>query len=179
LGHIGDKKERVGGVGQVFAEASLEGGPEMFDRVEVGRVGGQEEQLTTRSLNQPLRRGRVVEPGVVQNNHAAGRQFGQQHLLEIGLHHLGVATALKHQRRDQLAVLRSRDKAGAFPPLSRHRLINPLASGRTAMLTIQAVIHAAFVEIKDGPAGELFQLAAEEPPLHLVALAIFYEFFLA
>ena len=47
------------------------------------------------------------------------------------------------------------------------------------MLTIQAVIHAAFVEIKDGLAGELFQLAAEEPPLHLVAFAIFYEFFLA
>jgi hypothetical protein len=41
------------------------------------------------------------------------------------------------------------------------------------------VIHAALVEIKDGLAGQLFQLAPEEPPLDLVALAIFYEFFLA
>ena len=47
------------------------------------------------------------------------------------------------------------------------------------MLTIQAVIHAALVEIKEGPTGEVFQLAPEQPPLHLVALAIFYEFFLA
>jgi hypothetical protein len=47
------------------------------------------------------------------------------------------------------------------------------------MLTIQAVIHAAFVQVKDGLAGELFEFAPEEPPLDLVALAIFYEFFLA
>ena len=47
------------------------------------------------------------------------------------------------------------------------------------LLTIQAVIHAALVQIKDGLAGELFEFAAEEPPLHFVALAIFYEFFLA
>jgi hypothetical protein len=86
---------------------------------------------------------------------------------------------LKHQRRDQFALPRGRDNAGAFPAFARHRLVNPLASGRTAMLTIQAVIHAALVEIKDGLAGELFQFPAEEPPLHLVALAIFYEFFLA
>jgi len=46
------------------------------------------------------------------------------------------------------------------------------------MFTMQAVIHAAFVEVKDGAAVELFQFAAEEPPLHFVALAIFYEFFL-
>ena len=47
------------------------------------------------------------------------------------------------------------------------------------MLTIQAVIHAALVQVKDGLAVESFQFAPEEPPLHLVALAIFYEFFLA
>jgi hypothetical protein len=40
------------------------------------------------------------------------------------------------------------------------------------------VIHAAFVQVKDGPAGQVFQFAAEEPPLDLVAFAIFCEFFL-
>jgi len=40
------------------------------------------------------------------------------------------------------------------------------------------VIHAAFVEVKDGLAVEPFQCAPEEPPLDLVALTIFYEFFL-
>ena len=120
-----------------------------------------------------------MKPGVIQHDYTARRQFRQQHLLKIRIHHFGVATTLKDQRRDQPALLRSRDDAGAFPPFSRHRLINPFAPGCPARLTIQAVIHAALVEIKDGLAGELFQFPAEEPTLHLVALAIFYEFFLA
>jgi hypothetical protein len=47
------------------------------------------------------------------------------------------------------------------------------------MLTIQAVIHAALVEIIEALGVELFQFAPEQPPLDFVALAIFYEFFLA
>jgi len=41
------------------------------------------------------------------------------------------------------------------------------------------VVHAALVEVINGLAGEFFQFATEEPPLNFVALAIFYEFFLA
>ena len=120
-----------------------------------------------------------MKPGVVQHDDTARQQRGEQHLFKINVHHLGVATALKDQRRNQLVLLGSRNDTGAFPPFARHRLINPFAPRRTAMLTIQAVIHAAFVQVKDGLAGELFEFAPEEPPLDLVALAIFYEFFLA
>ena len=80
---------------------------------------------------------------------------------------------------DELALLRSGDDAGAFPSLARHGLVDPLAPRRTTKLTIQAMIHAALVQVKDGLVAEAFQFAPEEPPLHLVALAIFYEFFLA
>jgi hypothetical protein len=48
LGHIGDKKEGVGGREEVLAQAGLEGGPKMFDGVEVGRVRRQEQQLAAR-----------------------------------------------------------------------------------------------------------------------------------
>jgi hypothetical protein len=41
------------------------------------------------------------------------------------------------------------------------------------------VIHAALVEVIHAGGGQLFQFAAEEPPLHFVPLAIFDEFFLA
>ena len=179
MGHIGDKKEGVGGGGEVFAQTGLEGGPEMFDGIEVGRAGRQKQELATGGSHQLLRRQGLMEPGVVQHDHAAGRQRRQQHLFEINVHHFGVATALKHQRGHQLAVLRGRNDAGAFPPFARHGLINPLAPGRAAILTIQAAIHAAFVQVKDGPPGQGFQFAAEEPSLDLVALAIFDEFFLA
>jgi hypothetical protein len=120
-----------------------------------------------------------MKPGVVQYDHTARRQHWQQHLFKIDVHHLGVATALKHQRRDQLVMPGGRNDAGAFPPFTRHRLINPLAPRRASVFTIQAVIHAAFVQVEDGLTGQLFEFAPEEPPLHLVALAIFYEFFLA
>ena len=120
-----------------------------------------------------------MKPGVVQHDHAARRECWQQRLFKIYVHHLRVSAALKHQRRDQLVLPGGRNDAGAFPPFARHRLINPLAPGRAAIFTIQAVIHAAFVQVEDGLAVELFEFAPEEPPLDLVALAIFYEFFLA
>ena len=37
------------------------------------------------------------------------------------------------------------------------------------------MIHAAIVEVKDGPAVELFEFALEEPALHLAAFAIFID----
>ena len=120
-----------------------------------------------------------MEPGVVQDNHTAFGQGRQQHFFKIGVHHLRVATALKDERSHQLVLPGGRKDAGAFPPFARHGLVNPLALGRPAVFTIQPVIHAALVEVKDGLAGEFFQLAPEEPPLDFVALAIFYEFFLA
>jgi len=102
----------------------------------------------------------------------------QQQLFKTNVHHLCVARALKHQWRDQPSLLRSGDDAGAFPPFPGHCLVNPLAPGRAAILTIEAVIHAAFVQVKEGLTRQFFQFAPEEPPLHLVALAIFCEFFL-
>jgi hypothetical protein len=41
------------------------------------------------------------------------------------------------------------------------------------------MVHAAFVQVKDGTVGQRFQFAPEEPPLDLAALAIDGEFFLA
>jgi len=151
----------------------------MFDGIEVRGVGWQEQQLATRSLDQLLGRWGLMKPGVIQHDHAARWQFGQEHLFKINIHHFRVATALKHEGSYQLILPGGGNDAGAFPAFARHGFVNPLASGRTAILTIQPVIHAALVEVKDGLAGELFQFPAEEPALHLVALAIFYEFFLA
>ena len=151
----------------------------MFDGIEVRRVGRQEQQPAASRFHQLLRGRGLMKLGVIQHDHTARRQRGQQHFCKINVHHLRVATALKDQRRDQLVISGSRNDAGAFPPFAAHLLINPLTPQGAARLTIQAVIHAAFVQIKDGLAVQRFEFAPEEPPLHLVALAIFYEFFLA
>ena len=162
-----------------MAEAGFDGGPQVFDGIEVGRIGWQKQQRTAGG-GDPRRRGRrLMEAGVVPHDHAARRQLRQKHLREIRVHHLRVASARKGQRGHQPALLTGGDDAGPFPAPAVHRFINPLASWGASVFPIQSVIHAALVEIKDGLAVELFQFAPEEPPLHFVALAIFYEFFLA
>jgi len=40
------------------------------------------------------------------------------------------------------------------------------------------MVHAAFIQVKDGTVDQLFEFAPEQPPLDLAALAIDGEFFL-
>lgn len=78
---MADEKSGVLGGGEAGAEAGLEGGPQVFNRVEIRRIGRQKHQFTAR-VGHPLRGGRrLVEPRVVQHNHAAARQ---QHPFKIG-----------------------------------------------------------------------------------------------
>ncbi len=162
-----------------MAEAGFDGGPEVFDGIEVRRVGRQKQQRTAGRGDQRRRGRRLMEPGVVQHDHAARRQFRQKHLRKIRVHHFGVASARKGQRGDQLAVLAGRNDTGPFPAPASHCLINPLTSGGASVFPIQPVIHAALVEVIHAGGSRFFQFAAEEPPLHFVPLAIFDEFFLA
>ena len=86
---------------------------------------------------------------------------------------------MKHQRCYQLLLLGGRNDAGVFPSFVRDGRINPLAPKCASVFTIQTVIHAALGKVEDGLTGQCFQFAANEPPSHLVALAIFDESFLA
>jgi hypothetical protein len=120
-----------------------------------------------------------MEAGVVQHDHTARRQYWQEHLLKIRVHHFRVASARKGQRGDQPAFLAGGNDARPFPAPVRYPLIDPFASWGATVFPKQPVIHAALVEIIHASGSQSFQFAAEEPPLHLVSLAIFYEFFLA
>jgi len=162
-----------------LAEAGFDGSPQVFDGIEVRRVGRQKQQRTAGRRPQRCRGRRLMAAGVVQHDHAARRQLRQKHQFKIRIHHLGVASARKGQRRDQLVVLAGGHDAGPFPVPAGHCFINPFTLGGATVFPIQPVIHAALVQIIHAGGGQLFQFAAEEPPLHFVALAIFDEFFLA
>ena len=119
----------MGGGGEVFAEAGLEGGPKMFERVEVGGIGGQEQPLKA-WVRQPFSRWSGRDGSWrCPTRHAAWRQRGQQHLGEINLHDRRVATALKGQRRDQLALPERPNEAGAFLAFARHGFVDPPPRG--------------------------------------------------
>ena len=150
----------------------------MFDGIEVRGIGRQKHQATTSLFYQLGRCWRLMKAGVVQHNDTARRQSRQKNFFKISVDHLRVATSLKDHWRDQFALLGSGDNAGALPSLAGNFLINALASKSASMFTIEAVIHTAFVQIKDETVGQLFQFAPKQPPLHLVAFAVFCEFFL-
>ena len=80
---MADKEAGVGGGGEVFAEAGLEAGPNVLAGVEVGRVGREEQSLTTRGGDQRGGGRRLMKPRVVQHDDAARRQHGQQPLFKI------------------------------------------------------------------------------------------------
>ena len=167
------------GVWQNAAQGRFELGPEMFDRVEIGRVGGQEEQFTAGLGRQFLRGGRLVKTGVVQNNHAAFGQCRQQHFFKIGVHHLRVATALKDERSHQPGILRYGNDAGSVAAAPRHFGVKPLPARRAAILLMQPMFDASFVQVKNVPARQGFQFPPKQPPLHFISFPVFYEFFLA
>lgn len=61
--------------------------------------------------------------------------------------HLGGATALKHQRRNELTLLGSGEEADALLPFACYRQMNPFSVRRAAMLSIQTAIQATLVEV--------------------------------
>jgi len=167
------------GVWQEAAQGRFELGPEVFDRIEIGRVGGQEEQFTARIGHPLLGAGRLVETGVVQDNHTAFGQCRQQHFFKISVHHLRIATALEDKRRHQPAVLRYGNDAGSAAAAPRHFGIQPLPARRAAIGLMQPMLDTAFVEVKNVPIRQAFKLPQKQPPLHLISFQIFDEFFLA
>ena len=167
------------GVWQDAAQRRFESGPEMFDRVEIGRVSGQEEQFTARVGHQFLRAGRLMKTGVVQDDHAAFGQGRQQHFFKIGVHHLGVAAAFKDKRSHQPGVLRNGNDAGAVAAAPRHFRIKPLPARSAARFLMQPMFYAAFVQVKNFPARQGCEFPSKQPPLHLISFPVFYEFFLA
>lgn len=164
---------------QDAAKGRLELGQKMFDGVEIRRVSGQEEQFTAGAIHQFLRAGRLVETGVVQDNHAAFGQSRQQYFFKIGIHHLRIATALKYKRRHQFALLSHGNDAGAAAAAPRHFRIKPFPARGAAIFLMQPMLHAAFVQVKNFPASQGLEFPPKQPPLHLISFPIFYEFFLA
>ena len=167
------------GVWQDAAQDRFESRPEGFDRIEIGRTSGQEEPFTARVVHQLLRARRLVKTGVVQDNHTAFGQGRQQHFFKTGVNDFGVATALKHKGRHQLAVLRRGNDAGSVAAAPRHFRVKPLPARRAAIFLMPPMLDATFVQVKHFPPRQGFKLPPKPPPLHLISFPIFYEFFLA
>ena len=162
-----------------FAAAGLEAGPNVFDGVEVGCGGGEEQSLAPRGRDQGGRGRRLVNPGVVQHDDAARRPRREPSFFKINVPDLRVATALKHAGGHPPAFWGSGNDPRAFPPFACHRRVNTFPPWGARPLPIQAVVHAARGAVIHVWGRQLGEFAAAAPPLHFVARPILHEFFLA
>jgi hypothetical protein len=72
-------------------------GEGMLDRVEVGRVGRQEQQPAAYRLDQMADPLALVRAQVVQHHYLAGAQVGQQRVGDVGVEDQAVGRTLERQ----------------------------------------------------------------------------------
>ena len=150
----------------------------MFDRVEIRRIGGHEDQAHAALPGQFPRIGGVVGACIVEHHMTASGQFRQEHLFKIRIHQGAGACAVKNHRGNQFAVLPRPDDAGALAHLSAYWLVKLFAPGRPSFLPINPVVNSAFVQVIHPVRIELLELAFEQPAFQFVSFPVFCEFFL-
>jgi len=81
---LADGAEQVRiGPGLGLAQVSFDFGPHHFDRVEIGTVGGQEEQLGSASFDELLCFGVAVGREIIADHEITRAQGGAEHLADI------------------------------------------------------------------------------------------------
>ena len=103
---------------------------DLFDRVEIGAIGRQEDQMGAGGSDRGAHRLTLVASEVVHHNDIAFGQCRDQYLLDIDQEAFGVDRAIKHPRRcDPIVAQRSQERHG-LPVAERDFGPQPLAFGR-------------------------------------------------
>jgi hypothetical protein len=116
------------GVG--FAQQGLQLGKDLFDRIEVGRVAGQEEQLGAGGADQAAHGLALVAAEIIHDDNIARAQGGDQELLDIGAKAGAVDWPVDDAGRGDAVVAQRRQKGQRAPAALRH--LGDQASAATA-----------------------------------------------
>jgi hypothetical protein len=116
-----------------FAEQGLEFGEDLLDRIEVGTVGRQEEQLGADGPYRAPNGSAFVAAEIIDDDDVAWLKGRNQELLDIGQEALTIDRPVDHTGR--IDAIRSQGgKEGECSPASvRHLRHQPLAARRTSM----------------------------------------------
>lgn len=94
-----------------------------------------------------------VESGVVHDDQAVWRQFGDQHFLEPIVENVCVARGVKQHRRQEFCAgfsdLRE-EKIGSFDTPTRARIVDFYASACIGILALKLFFKAAFIKVDRG-----------------------------
>lgn len=82
-----------------FAHEVFELGEDLFDRIEVGAVGWEEQQAGAGAADRLADGGPFVTAQIVHDDHVAGRERGDEALLDIVGEALAIDRLVEHARR--------------------------------------------------------------------------------
>ena len=116
------------GVG--FAQQGLQRGKYLLDRIEVGRIAGQVEQLGAGGSDQAAHSVALVAAQIIHDDNVARVQGGDEELLDIGAKADAVDRPDDNARRGDAVVAQRRQKGQGAPAALRH--LGDQASAATA-----------------------------------------------
>lgn len=109
-----------------LAHQVLELGEDLFDRIEVGAVWRQEQELGPRATDRRADRGSLVTAQIVHDDHIAGRECRNEELLDIVGEALAVDRLVEHAGGVDPVTSQGREEGHRSPMAIRHLGMEPL-----------------------------------------------------
>ena len=125
--------EGLDGPGGCFAQAGFELGIGILDRVEIGRIGRQQQKAGAAGLDQGPDGCAFMCWQIVHHDDVAGIESRRQHLFDIGTESSSVHGAIERHRRGQGGTAQSGSEGRGQPMAVRDRSAATLTAFRAAV----------------------------------------------
>src|SRR3954463_5574302 len=145
-----------------FAQQRLVFGESLLDRVQIGAVGRQIDELRPSDGDRLGNAGDFMAAQIIEQDNVAGRQCRRQHLLDIGAKTLPVESTLEHIGYTDPGCSQSGDQGGQLPVTVRDRSPQP-QTARTSAIAARHVRGGPSLVDEDQAIGIERRLAANNP----------------
>jgi len=138
--------ERVDGSGWFMAQQCLEFGEGHLDRVHVGAVGRQVEDLSAPSDDRLAHARNLVCRQIVEDHNIALSERRGENVLDVGAEGIAIHRPVEHPRRGHAGQAQPGDERQGFPVSERRAVAAALADRRPAIKPRHLGVDAGLVE---------------------------------
>lgn len=138
--------EGIDGSGRLLAQERLELGVGHLDRVHVGAVGGQVEDLGVAGGDCLADAGDLVRGQLVEHDDVAAPERRREDIADVDAERIAIHRAIDHPGRGHAAQPQPGDEGHRLPVSERHGIVAPFAHWRPAIEPRHLGIDAGFVE---------------------------------
>ena len=143
--------ERIDGSMGFMPQLGLHFGEDHLDRIEVGAVGRQEQQLSASRFDGAADGGNLMDGKIVHDDDVIHPQRGDEDLLDICDEQLGIDGTVQHVRCDHSVLTYTADEARRLAVTMRHSGDQALADGRPSVRPGHVGLDRSLVEKDQAP----------------------------